>query len=140
MATRSRISIQNDNGTIDSIYCHWDGYPSYNGRLLLKYYSNEEKIRELIALGNISSLKEKANPNKDFEHSFVKPQDDVTIAYHRDRQEEFRMSKFINEAHLIGHKNKSGEEFNYLWKDNAWHISEFKTKNFVRLTEKMCEG
>ena len=27
MATRSRIAKQNPDGTIKSVYCHWDGYP-----------------------------------------------------------------------------------------------------------------
>ena len=31
MATRSTISIQKNDGTIRSVYCHWDGYCEHNG-------------------------------------------------------------------------------------------------------------
>jgi len=48
MATTSRIAILNFDGSVDSIYCHYDGYPSHNGKILLKYYNDEMKIRKLI--------------------------------------------------------------------------------------------
>ena len=56
MATRSRIAIENQDGTVLSIYCHWDGYPSHHGPILLENYTTQEKVESLIALGSISSL------------------------------------------------------------------------------------
>jgi len=56
MATRSRIGILNSNGTVNSIYCHWDGYLIYNGQRLLDHWQDEAKVRELMALGDIRSL------------------------------------------------------------------------------------
>jgi len=56
MPTRSRIAILNSDGSVDSIYCHYDGYLSHNGVILAKYYNNEEKIRKLISLGSLSFL------------------------------------------------------------------------------------
>ena len=56
MATRSRIGILNDDGTVDSIYCHWDGYLSHNGKILFEHYTDPAVVQELIALGDISSL------------------------------------------------------------------------------------
>lgn len=50
MSTRSHIGIRNEDGSLDVIYCHWDGYPSYNGAVLFHHYQEQEKIRELIAL------------------------------------------------------------------------------------------
>ena len=55
MATRSRIGIVKENGTVESIYCHWDGYPENNGQLLLDNY-DYEMAQGLIELGDISSL------------------------------------------------------------------------------------
>ena len=40
MATRSRIAIEKENGTVESIYCHWDGYPENNGRILVENYTD----------------------------------------------------------------------------------------------------
>lgn len=139
MATRSRISIQNENGSIESIYCHWDGYPSYNGSLLLNHYANEKKIRELISLGYISSLYENVNPTDDMTHSFDNPQKDVVIAYHRDRGEEHTTDKFKDEQNLIENKDELWEEYNYLWKNGAWYIAPYKETKFEKLTPEMCK-
>ena len=56
MGTRSRIGIELSDNSIMSVYCHWDGYPSYNGRILREHYTTVEKVRELIDGGNISVL------------------------------------------------------------------------------------
>ena len=87
MSTRSHIGIWNEDGSLDVIYCHWDGYPSYNGALLLHHYQDPEKIRELIALGDISSLAESVKPAEG-EHTFESPQEVVVVAYGRDRHED----------------------------------------------------
>ena len=38
MSTRSRIGILKNNGSIESIYCHLDGYPEWVGKKLYRYY------------------------------------------------------------------------------------------------------
>ena len=81
MSTRSHIGIRNEDGSLDVIYCHWDGYPSYNGALLLHHYQAPEKIRELIALGDISSLAESVKPAEG-EHTFDSSQEGVFFACH----------------------------------------------------------
>ena len=88
MATRSRIAIEDQDGTVRSIYCHWDGYPEYNGVVLKENYQTQEKVEELIALGSISSLKPLVAPPEGATHTFDNPLEDVTVAYHRDRGEE----------------------------------------------------
>ena len=74
MSTRSEIGILNSDGTIESVYCHWDGYPEYNGVILSEYYTKEEIVRELIRNGDLSSLHESIDPDKGMEHSFDNPQ------------------------------------------------------------------
>jgi hypothetical protein len=56
MSTRSRIGIENQDGTTTSIYCHFDGYISGVGKLLKEYYTTQAKVKALIKLGDISSL------------------------------------------------------------------------------------
>ena len=41
MATRSNIGIVNEDDSITAIYCHWDGYPEHNGKILLNHYNNK---------------------------------------------------------------------------------------------------
>lgn len=67
MATRSSISIRNADGSYTGIYCHWDGYLSNNGRILCEHYTNEDKIRELMALGDISVLGEEIGEQHPFD-------------------------------------------------------------------------
>lgn len=55
MSTRCRIGVEHD-GKIESIYCHHDGYLDYVGRKLQKYYNDIFSVRELMKLGDISSL------------------------------------------------------------------------------------
>jgi len=56
MATRSYIGKRLEDGKIRYIYCHFDGYPSHNGEILVEYYSTEDKVTGLIDLGDMSSL------------------------------------------------------------------------------------
>lgn len=88
MGTRSLIAAQNAEGSaVKFIYCHWDGYPSYNGKMLINHYTEMTKVRDLLNLGDISSLNERLAPNEDEIHSFEKPAQNVTVAYARDRGE-----------------------------------------------------
>jgi hypothetical protein len=56
MATRSMIGRINPDDTITAIYCHFDGYPEGVGKDLVKFYDTDEKVNELINLGDISAL------------------------------------------------------------------------------------
>jgi len=56
MATRSMIGVQRENGTIEAIYCHWDGYMAHHGPILLEAYNGPRKIEALIRQGDLSSL------------------------------------------------------------------------------------
>ena len=57
MATRSRIGILNEEKmTVDSIYCHWDGYLEHVGRILHVHWKSTEDVRRLIELGDITSI------------------------------------------------------------------------------------
>ena len=41
MGTRSRIGIQLQDESIVSVYCHYDGYPAFNGKVLRDNYDKE---------------------------------------------------------------------------------------------------
>jgi hypothetical protein len=131
MATRSTISVQDNDGKIKTIYCHWDGYPSNNGRLLLENYDSIDKVNDLISLGDISSLREKPFPNPTKPHSFDIPQADVVIAYHRDRNEELCIDEYSTKEEI------RGEEYDYIFIGEKWYVRE--GKEFNLLTKEMCE-
>ena len=56
MGTRSTIALEYADGTVHQVYCHWDGYLAHNGHILQNHYSNPFILRDLIDLGDISSL------------------------------------------------------------------------------------
>jgi len=63
MATRSAIAIETglpEMGPciIHAVYCHWDGYVTNNGALLLEYFDSLPSAVALIKGGSISSLGE----------------------------------------------------------------------------------
>ena len=43
MATRSVIAKTQPSGKIKASYCHFDGYPEHNGKILASYYTDKRK-------------------------------------------------------------------------------------------------
>ena len=120
MATRSTIAIQNADGTVTGIYCHWDGYLSHNGDILLHHYTDEAKVRQLIELGNISSLGKEIGEK----HNFDECLEGETNAYGRDRGDPNQeAATYASWSDLI---DNAGEEYDYLfqpgqgWIVNYW--------------------
>lgn len=72
MATRSTIAIEYADGTVDQVYCHWDGYISHHGPILLNHYSDPFKLQKLIDLGDLSILREEIGEQHPFDnpHAF----------------------------------------------------------------------
>ena len=54
MATRSRIGILSEDGSVLSAYHHWDGGPNWLGRILKTHYNSRELATELIDGGSMS--------------------------------------------------------------------------------------
>ena len=119
MATRSRIAIEKEDGTVLSIYCHWDGYPSNNGKILQENYQDREKVEKLISLGDISSLAPEVDIPEGSNHSFDNRDWNIVTAYHRDRGEDLDQPR-VNESQE-GFVRSDVEEYGYLFsKEGKW--------------------
>lgn len=122
MSTNSKIGILNKDNTVTSIYCHWDGYLDHVGSVLTTYYNTEEKVRELISLGCLSSLYPKVKPDPGVPHSFNEPAGNTTVAYHRDRNDPWDRVK--PKRHGDEDEFWSSTEFPYIYlfrpKMNTW--------------------
>lgn len=147
MSTRSTISaLTNDGKNVRTVYCHFDGYPEYMGNMLLSNYTDNDKVQKLMDLGDLSSVQEHVEPKTDF-HCFDNPEDDCCIAYHRDRGEDWDVTKYTefeycNDTFVITYRNKvqryySDTEFGYYWNGNAWNI--YYMNDFVNLEQFMQE-
>jgi hypothetical protein len=128
MSTGSFIAIKT-NDSIKSIYCHYDGYLSYNGRILFNNYNTEGKVMALIELGDISCLHESIECPEN--HSFEYPIPGYTVAYKRDRGDsgcEAETHCCIEELNLMF--RQSDCEFIYLFdcKEKKWEYKEYNQK------------
>ena len=122
MATRSRIGMEQPNGEVRSIYCHWDGYPEGVGATLQEHYTDPAKVEALIALGDISVLEPLVEPDvPGVEHSFANPAPCVTVAYHRDRGESFFPPRV--DASVESFSQSDIEEYGYVFTQSG----EWKT-------------
>ena len=120
MGTRSTIAIENADGTVSGIYCHWDGYLSHNGQILQENYTDEASVRELIALGNISSLGAEIGTAHDFNDA---PRDECN-AYGRDRGE--RDVDAYTAHNWRQYCAEHGQEYDYLFVPGAgWSVSTY---------------
>ena len=127
MATRSTIGIiDNRTGVVTSIYCHWDGYPEHNCEILVKHYTDPDKIQALMDLGSLSSLGEEIGVKHGFSHlstdlaeaQYLEQYGKMCVAYGRDRGETQVGSMTHNDIHAwLEHS----EEFNYLWDGVRWN-------------------
>ena len=136
MATRSAIGIKNEKGEIKAVYCHWDGYPEHNGKILVDYYNTVEKVEELLALGDLSSLDERVKPNENEAHTFDNRADGVTVAYHRDRGEELNAARtFKNIDEVIEYFAWSC--YFYVFENGEWYV--YKNNNYRKLVKDLLE-
>lgn len=118
MSTNSTISVLLNDGSVRTVYCHWDGYVEHNGKLLRSYYNSQEDAELVTSLGSLSSLGKNLFPNG--EHSFDAPEKDCTVAYSRDRGDDFYEEVFTSIEEYLG--EFADEEFNYLWYKDRWVV------------------
>lgn len=129
MSTRSIIALDTEFfAPYRAIYCHYDGYPTGVGRTLFSNYGSDN-IEELINLGSLSSLQRKLEPYEGEAHSFDNPAPNTTVAYHRDRGEEWELVKpreCRGLPELITFALQSGAEWLYLFdmESKLWRVME----------------
>lgn len=56
MATHSTIALERNDGIVEQVYCHWDGYLENNGKILKDHWSDPVKLQTLLNMGDLSSL------------------------------------------------------------------------------------
>jgi hypothetical protein len=133
MSIRSLIAIENSDKTIVAIYCHWGGAPENNGRILLEHFKKPEKLRELIALGNLSELHPRLHPIG--KHSFDKKEKGTTVAHHRDKGDAWEGTQPRTFASLKKFRENPGylnvEHIYVLTKKGQWTLySQEDSKTF----------
>ena len=129
MGTRSRIGVMHGDN-VKSVYCHWDGYLEHNGAILQEHYDSV-KANQLVALGDLSSLK----PEIGIQHAFgyhgteISAEDyetqfgNMCTFYGRDRGETGTEWKtHTNFVDFFAEVEGSWCEWYYIMRDGVWYV------------------
>lgn len=120
MATRARIGILNQDGTVTASYQHWDGYPGGLGYNLCDHWTDANKVREAISLGNASKWGIIIGTKVDFDDRNDPLHDVQNVYYDRDRGEKDQgPTTYADEAEYLAEGFNSGEEYIYLLKSTG---------------------
>ena len=139
MGTRSRIGVMHCD-KCKSVYCHWDGYLSHNGRILQDHYDSA-KANHLVALGFISSLKEEIGEKHPFSGcdvipniSFQKYEElygKMTTFYGRDRGDK-NVEFTVDQSYDEFLSKEYDCEYYYIMNDGVWYVGvACETDNMV---------
>jgi len=108
-------------GRIRSIYVHFDGYLEGVGQTLLDNYKDDEKISQLLDLGDLSILAGDIGKKHDFDSHDSKS--GMCLAYGRDRGEKKAQAKdHADVKDFVVYRRKCDCECLYLWKNGKWLV------------------
>ena len=122
MATRGRIGIELNDGSILSAYHHWDSYPEWLGKTLKAQYNTKEKVAELIDGGDMSACWSDSIWGKQLPKGTYAPEyysargEDCPPRYDETREQ------FLSD----------GEEYSYIFTSAGWvcyDMNEFNDKD-----------
>jgi hypothetical protein len=138
---------------VKSVYCHWDGYIAHNGKILQEYYDSAT-ANNLVALGDLSSLRPTIGVEHAFSHydvemdkdEYNKLYSDMCTFYGRDRGEANTAFKVAHTfAEFLEQCENCGAEYYYIIKDGVWYVGTTYdnmhplSKNLTALTEAIAE-
>ena len=127
MSTRSRIGIQLADQSILSVYCHYDGYPEFNGVKLQEHFNSYELAAELIDGGDISCLWTNAGWNNE-----ILPT--TGPLYYTSRGDEYIAPRLDA---TLGKYLGDNEEYAYLFTNGKWVSYDAKdwSETYLRQVE-----
>jgi len=116
MGTRSRVAVMHGD-VCKSVYCHYDGYLSYTGEILNKYYDST-LANALVARGDNSGVKETLE-----EMNFYSDRGEEDVSW----QVAHTFEEFLEQ---VG--NCFGEYY-YVMRDGVWYAGcVYETEGLVK--------
>ena len=104
MGTRSLVAVMHGD-VCKSVYCHYDGYLDYTGRILNKYYDST-LANQLIARGDNSGVKETLE-----EMNFYADRGEEDVSW----QVAHTFEEFLVQV------DRCGGEYYYVMRDGVWY-------------------
>ena len=125
MGTRSRVAVMHGD-VCKSVYCHYDGYLDYAGRILLSHYDSTA-ANMLIARGDNSGVKETLEEMNFYEDREAQGED----------VNEFLQSTPWTVAHsfeeFLEQVNGCHGEYYYVMRDGVWYAGcVYDTEGLVK--------
>ena len=119
MSAVNYIGRKTENGA-EYIYCHWGGYLDQNAKILHDHYYEEDKVNELLSLGDASYIEATIKESK---------------FYARDTGEEkARLIRDVNSS--LRPNVASGYDLCFLWNKGEWWVSGLdNNQSFAKLPE-----
>ena len=105
MGTRSRVGVMHGD-VCKSVYCHYDGYLEYTGKLLLQNY-NSAQANELIARGDNSGVQVTVNAM-----NFYSERGETDVSW----QVAHTFEEFLEQVY------NCGGEYYYIMRDGEWYV------------------
>ena len=116
MSTRSRVAVMHGD-VCKSVYCHYDGYLDYTGRILLAHY-NSTAANLLIARGDNSGVKETLE-----EMNFYADRDEDNVSW----QVSHTFEEFLEQV------QGNGCEYYYVMRDGVWYAGcVYETQGLIK--------
>jgi len=116
MGTRSRVAVMHGD-VCKSVYCHYDGYLDYAGRILLAHYDST-LANMLVARGDNSGVKETLE-----EMNFYSDRGEEDVSW----QVAHTFQEFLDQV-----ENCYGEYY-YVMKDGVWYAGAvYETQGLVK--------
>jgi len=125
MGTRSRVAVMHGD-VCKSVYCHYDGYLDYAGRILLAHYDST-LANQLVSRGDNSGVKETLEAMNFYEDREAQGED----------VSEFLKSTPWDVAHsfdeFLEQVNNCHGEYYYVMKDGVWYAGcVYETEGLVK--------
>ena len=113
MATRSTISVVQEDNSVKSVYCHWDGYIENGvGQELKTFFNSYRLANKVISEGDLSSI------NRGYIDSYNSLRGDSVLVNQFPDIKSFESSDYE-------------QSFNYLFEDGEWKVSRGNLGDFV---------
>jgi len=116
MGTRSRVAVMHGD-VCKSVYCHYDGYLDYTGRILQEHYDST-RANLLVSMGDNSGVKESVD-----EMNFYKDRGEEDVGY----QVAHTFEEFLEQVDLC-----CGEYY-YVMRDGVWYAGcVYETQGLIK--------
>ena len=116
MGTRSRVAVMHGD-VCKSVYCHYDGYLDYTGRILQEHYDST-RANLLVSLGDNSGVKESVD-----EMNFYKDRGEEDVSY----QVAHSFEEFLEQV------DRCCGEYYYVMRDGVWYAGcLYETQGLIK--------